>query len=170
MLLTRSRLLLPARRVMPEGTSYSFRPEGRPATAATASSGRSHCLLCRHADWIELVHAVGRANPPQPIAPEYDLPSTHARGAMDPAEPGVCPGFPVRAPSLHRCLSTFTHPRACFDRVRPCRQRRAIPLQAAVDQRRSTSRRYSTDESVVRIAVSGSPHPILPWAYFPFEV
>jgi hypothetical protein len=94
-----------------EDTPCSFRPEGRPAAAATALPGQGRRSQHRHADWIGLVPAIRRANPPQLVAPEYDVPSPRARRG-DPAGPSVCAGFPVLAPSLHRCLSTAAHPRA----------------------------------------------------------
>jgi len=91
----------------------------------------------------------------------------HQRG-LDPASLR----FPGATPLLHRCLSTGAHPRVPPRRVRPRRQHSAShfrPKPSRADERRSTPGLFSTDESVVRASVASDPHPILPWALFPFE-
>jgi hypothetical protein len=108
-----------------EDTPCSFRPEGRSAAAAIASLGRNQALRCRHADWIESVKPSGERTLRSPSHRGTPC-RPHARGVVDTSRPCVCAGFPVRAPSLHRCLSTAAHPRARVVRIRPRHQRRAF--------------------------------------------
>jgi hypothetical protein len=72
-----------------------------------------------------------------------------ARSTADPTRPSVCPGFPVRAPSLHRCLSIDTLPKGVPVAFGPAANTPRSAANSGRDERRSTPGLCSTDESVV---------------------
>jgi hypothetical protein len=96
------------------------RPEGRPPRSPPhlLAETRICCVSCR-------LKRVGPCRPESKLsaARHTGVRRSVLRGA--PTGPSVRSGFPVRAPSLHRCLSIDSYPGVRIARFRPCRQRSA---------------------------------------------